>query len=272
MRRRSLAWGSAEGDRVLDIGCGSGAFLRLAADRGANVAGVDASDALIEVARRRLPDADVGVGDMEALPFGDDEFDLVTGFNSFFFAGDIVAALREAGRVARADAPVVIQVWGNPEHSDIELMKALVRPYMPPPPPNQPARTELSKPGVLEELATAAGLEPQEAFDVTWSYEYADAQALADGMMAAGGRVGAGRARARAGPAPSDRRHVRAPAHAGRPLPPRERVPHPDRPRLSGRHPPHSLGRISCQCAGRFGPGTWRSATRARTAPRDRGR
>ena len=177
----------AEGDRVLDIGCGSGAFLRLAADRGANVAGVDASDALIEVARRRLPDADVGLGDMEALPFGDDEFDLVTGFNSFFFAGDIVAALREAGRVARADAPVVIQVWGNPEHSDIELMKALVRPYMPPPPPDQPARTELSKPGVLEELATAAGLEPQEAFDVTWSYEYADAQALADGMMAAGG-------------------------------------------------------------------------------------
>ena len=66
-------------------------------------------------------------------------------------------------------------------------MKALVRPYMPPPPPDQPARTELSKPGVLEELATAAGLEPQEAFDVTWSYEYADAQALADGMMAAGG-------------------------------------------------------------------------------------
>ena len=58
---------------------------------------------------------------------------------------------------------------------------------MPPPPPDQPARTELSKPGVLEELAAAAGLEPQEAFDVTWSYEYADAQALADGMMAAGG-------------------------------------------------------------------------------------
>src|SRR5262245_2185208 len=98
------------GDRVLDIGCGSGAFLRLAADRGASVAGLDASEALIEVARRRLPGAELEVGEMESLPFADDSFDLVTGFNSFFFAADIVAALREAGRVARPGAPVVIQV------------------------------------------------------------------------------------------------------------------------------------------------------------------
>jgi hypothetical protein len=35
----------------------------------------------------------------------------VTGFNSFFFANDMVAALREAGRVAKPGAPVVIQVW-----------------------------------------------------------------------------------------------------------------------------------------------------------------
>jgi SAM-dependent methyltransferase len=175
------------GDRVLDIGCGSGAFLRLAADRGATVAGLDASEALIDVARRRLPGAELEVGEMEALPFADDSFDLVTGFNSFFFAADIVAALREAGRVAKPGAPVVIQVWGDPEHSDVETMKALVRPYMPPPPPDQPARTALSVPGALEALAGEAGLEPQEAFDVVWSYEFADEDALGRGMMAAGG-------------------------------------------------------------------------------------
>ncbi len=172
---------------MLDIGCGSGAFLKLAAERGASVSGLDASEALIEIAHRRLPDADLQVGDMEALPFADDSFDLVAGFNSFFFASDIVAALREAGRVAKPGAPVVIQVWGEPEHSDIEVMKALVRPYMPPPPPDQPARTELSKPGVLEELATAAGLESETAFDVTWAYDFADEDALGRGMMAAGG-------------------------------------------------------------------------------------
>jgi ubiquinone/menaquinone biosynthesis C-methylase UbiE len=55
---------------------------------------------------------------MEALPYEDDSFDLVTGFNSFFFATDIVAALREAGCVAKPGAPVVIQVWGPHERKN----------------------------------------------------------------------------------------------------------------------------------------------------------
>jgi ubiquinone/menaquinone biosynthesis C-methylase UbiE len=47
-----------------------------------------------------VPLGDVRVGEMESLPWNDDTFDLVTGFNSFFFADDMVGALREAGRVA----------------------------------------------------------------------------------------------------------------------------------------------------------------------------
>src|SRR5215208_5441028 len=81
---------------VLDIGCGVGAFLRLVADRGARAFGLEASEALLEVARERLPEAELRVGDMEVLPYADNRFDLVTGFNSFFFANDIVVALREA--------------------------------------------------------------------------------------------------------------------------------------------------------------------------------
>ena len=100
------------GERVLDIGCGAGAFLRLVADRGVELFGLDASEALIELARTRLPEADLRVGEMEALPYPGDTFDLVTGFNAFFFANDMVSALREAGRVAKPEAPVVIQVWG----------------------------------------------------------------------------------------------------------------------------------------------------------------
>src|SRR5215210_7843047 len=119
------------GQFVLDIGCGVGAFLRLIADRGARAFGLDASEALLEVARARLPDADLRLGDMEALPYEDHTFELVTGFNSFFFANDIVAALREAGRVAKPGAPVVIQVWGPHERNDLEAMKGIVRPFMP---------------------------------------------------------------------------------------------------------------------------------------------
>jgi 2-polyprenyl-3-methyl-5-hydroxy-6-metoxy-1,4-benzoquinol methylase len=74
------------GQRVLDVGRGAGVFLGLVAHRGAEAHGIDASESLIELARRRLPDADFRVGDMESLPYEDDSFDLVTGFTSFFFA------------------------------------------------------------------------------------------------------------------------------------------------------------------------------------------
>jgi ubiquinone/menaquinone biosynthesis C-methylase UbiE len=93
--------GIAPGQRVLDIGCGTGVFLRLVAERGAVPFGLDASQALLEIAHERVPEADLRVGEMEQLPYDDDTFDLVTGFNSFFFATDLVAALREAGRVAK---------------------------------------------------------------------------------------------------------------------------------------------------------------------------
>src|SRR5262245_41743549 len=90
--------GPLSGRHVLDIGCGAGAFLLLVAERGGVPHGLDASEALIAFAHDRLPDADLRVGEMEALPWENDTFDVVTGFNSFFFANDMVAALREAKR------------------------------------------------------------------------------------------------------------------------------------------------------------------------------
>ena len=175
------------GQLVLDIGCGVGAFLRLVADRGARAFGLDASEALLEVARTRLPDADLRLGDMDALPFQDDTFDLVTGFNSFFFANDILAALREAGRVAKPGAPVVIQVWGPHERNDLEAMKEIVRPFLPPRPAEAPPEPDYFKPGVLEELATQAGLTPEHAFDATWAYEYPDEDTLRRALVAPAG-------------------------------------------------------------------------------------
>lgn len=181
--------GIEAGQHVLELGCGSGVFLRLAADRGATVYGLDASEALIEIAQSRVPEADLRVGDMQFLPYEDDAFDLVAGFNAFFFAADMVAALREARRVAKPGAPVVIQVWGRPEHCDLEAMKYAVAPFLPPPDPDAPRGSALWEPGSLERIATAAGLSPESAFDCSWAYEYPDEQTLARGMLAAGGIV-----------------------------------------------------------------------------------
>jgi SAM-dependent methyltransferase len=174
------------GQKVLDVGCGIGVFLRLAADRGADVFGLDASHALLELARTRVPEADLRIGDMQQLPYGDDSFDVVTGFNSFFFAADIVASLREAARVAMPDAPVVIQVWGRPEHCDLQAMKVAVAPFLPAPDPDAPPPPQLWEPGVLEGIATEAGLRSETAFDTSWAFRFPNDDAMACGLMSAG--------------------------------------------------------------------------------------
>jgi SAM-dependent methyltransferase len=188
--------GLKQGQLVLDIGCGVGTFLRIVAAQGARPSGLDASEALLELARQRVPDADLRLGNMEALPYENDTFDLVTGFNSFFFANDIVAALREAGRVAKPGAPVVIQVWGPHERNELEAMKEIVRPFMPPRPPDAPPEPDYSEPGVLEHLARQANLEPQLAFDTTWAIVYPDEDTLGRALVAPAGiavLVGPGR-------------------------------------------------------------------------------
>src|SRR5262245_12506431 len=60
---------------LLDIACGSGLAVRLAAGTGARAAGIDAANDLIAVARERTPTADLRIGSMYALPWADDSFD-----------------------------------------------------------------------------------------------------------------------------------------------------------------------------------------------------
>ena len=155
--------GIGERTRVLEVGCGSGVFLRAAADRGAQVTGLDASPALLELARVRVPEADLRVGDLQFLPYADDAFDVVAGFNAFFFASDIVAAVREAGRVAVPGGTVVVQVWGRHGTCDLDAIKPIVRPFFPGYDPGAPPPPDLAEPGALEGIATAARRRPSGA-------------------------------------------------------------------------------------------------------------
>ena len=120
------------GTRFLDMGCGTGEFCALAAERGATVSGIDAAEGMIERARGRLPDADLRVGAIENLPWDDDSFDVVTGFNSFQFAAERLDGFREARRVARPGGLVAVCVWGPRENNDLQglfdAVRALARP------------------------------------------------------------------------------------------------------------------------------------------------
>ena len=55
--------------RFLDAGCGGGGASVLAAERGAQVSGIDAAEGLVAFARERVPNGDFRVGDIETLPF-----------------------------------------------------------------------------------------------------------------------------------------------------------------------------------------------------------
>ena len=177
-------------DRVLDAGCGAGTFLAMAAARGAETAGIDISAGMIEIARERLPGADLRIGDLAALPWDEDEFDAVCGFNSFFFAADMTAALREAGRVARPGAPVLIQVWGRAERCALVDVLGAIAPLRSGE-RKGPGPSALSQPGLLEGMSEEAGLRPEAAFDHSYAFEYADEAAFVRAMLAAGSVVDA---------------------------------------------------------------------------------
>jgi SAM-dependent methyltransferase len=176
-----------EGQRVLDLGCGTGVFLRAAADRGAKVVGLDAAEGLLAIARERVPEADLHAGDMQDLPFGDDGFDVVTGFSSLFFADDMTRALSEACRVTKPGGIVLAQVFGRPENCSLELMKRAIMPLL---------GLEGDEPpywrfDMLEQVARDAGLTPLESFYSSWAYEFADDYALLRAMLSAGSAVAA---------------------------------------------------------------------------------
>jgi SAM-dependent methyltransferase len=107
------AAGVRPGQRALDVGCGSGALSAALADRlGAeNVVAIDPSEPFVETARRKIPGARIVVGSAEALPFGDDEFDVTLSQLVVNFLDDPDQGLREMARVTRGGGVVAGCVW-----------------------------------------------------------------------------------------------------------------------------------------------------------------
>jgi SAM-dependent methyltransferase len=174
------------GMSVLDIGCGSGEFLQIATEQGARVSGVDAAAGLLAVARARVPSGDLREGEMTALPWSDDAFDLVTGFNSFQYAHDFVQALREAKRVAKPGAHVVIALWGKDEDCEAVATIRALAPLLPPPPPGAPGPLALGQDGLVEGLASEAGLTTGTWISVDCPWVYSDLDMALRATLSAG--------------------------------------------------------------------------------------
>jgi SAM-dependent methyltransferase len=122
------------GERILDVGSGTGLAARRAASRGAAVVGIDLGAELIETARtlaeRESLRIDFRVGDAEQLPFDDASFDGVVSTFGVMFVGRPEEAARELGRVCRPGGRLALASWTP--GSSIARKVAVHRAYLPP--------------------------------------------------------------------------------------------------------------------------------------------
>jgi SAM-dependent methyltransferase len=181
------AAGVGEGTRVLDVGCGTGLTLVLAAERGAEPAGLDVTPELLAIARERLPGADLREGDMEMLPWADERFTAVIGVNAFQFAGDPRRALAEAARVLHPDGRVVASLFAAPERSESTVVHHAMQALIPPADAAEHAPYALSAPGNLEAALEAAGLRVADAGEVGCSWRYASMEDAIHGLLCSAG-------------------------------------------------------------------------------------
>jgi SAM-dependent methyltransferase len=161
------------GQRVLDVGCGTGALTgELVARLGADaVAAVDPSEPFVAATRARHPGVDVRRAPAEQVPFPDEAFDAALAQLVVHFMKDPVAGLSEMARVTRRDGVVAACVWDHggakgPLHLFWDAARALD--------PGVDDESELpgTRQGHLAELFEAAGLREIEATSLSVRLEH----------------------------------------------------------------------------------------------------
>ncbi len=155
------------GEKVLDVGCGTGATtaeLARAVGPGGHVLGVDISEHLVAAARaQNLPNATFVVSDAGAHAFEPAAFDLLfSRFGVMFFA-DPVAAFRNLCRALKPEGRLVFVCWRTPQENPWALvpMRAAT-PFLPPferPGPEEPGQYSFGDSARVERILTAAGFE-----------------------------------------------------------------------------------------------------------------
>lgn len=101
------------GKRILDLGCGTGLFLKAYEEQGGTGVGLDISRGMLARARSRCTAGDIAMGNAEVLPFRDASFDAVTSLLAFSYVHHPEDLLGEAWRVLRPGGCLVICTLGK---------------------------------------------------------------------------------------------------------------------------------------------------------------
>jgi SAM-dependent methyltransferase len=173
--------GVSDGDRLVDVACGAGLAIELARAQGA---GIDASSRLVAVARDRSPDADVRVGDMHAMPWPDESFDVATSFRGIW--GTTPEALGEIHRVLAPGGRFGLTVWGHIKVSPGAWALAPFRMAASTKVGNQAAMVTLGRPGVGEDLLARFGFIDVERVGVPFAWEFSDPEMYARALASTG--------------------------------------------------------------------------------------
>lgn len=176
--------GVTQETRYLDIACGTGLAVQLAYERGAQVAGLDASRRLLALAVARTPQADLREGDMFTLPFETASFDVATSFRGIW--GNSLDALREARRVVRPGGKVGVSFWGNQRRMQAYPLFAVLGQTAEAERAHTSALVSIGRPGVAEQLMTDAGLLPGTRTSLRLYWEFPDVELTARALAATG--------------------------------------------------------------------------------------
>ena len=129
---RGMAWGHRsfykntarildlkDDDKYLEIGFGSGLFIKKYASHVSRIAGIDCSEDMVKLASSINKDlvesgkAEFVQGDVSVLPWKDNEFSVVVGIETFFFWPEPKMALKEIHRVLIPGGRLVIEMAYN---------------------------------------------------------------------------------------------------------------------------------------------------------------
>ena len=180
--------GVQQGTQYLDLGCGAGLTAEKASTNGADVWGLGAFEALLDLARSRRPDVNFHLDELEDLPIGPNQFDVVSGFNAVQYAASLIKALLEAARVTTPDGMVYVATWGEPNGTQASNIITALRPLLPPPPPppSTPSPFALSNTDVLQPCAKDCGADTTNIIDVEYSWFHPNIQTALKGLSSSG--------------------------------------------------------------------------------------